>query len=91
MLAISREQISIAFLRISSRRGPDADGVRLQLDIEEYAELNQRVMQLTAVVADSMGNFPLRTRLNLRAGQVRGKRHGRRHRNCRVKAPPILG
>jgi hypothetical protein len=36
----------------------ETDGVRIQLDIEEYAELNQRVMQLTTVVADSVGQLP---------------------------------
>ena len=36
----------------------ETDGVRIQLDIEEYAELNQRVMQLTTIVADSVGKLP---------------------------------
>jgi len=36
----------------------EADGVRIQLDIEEYTELNQRVMQLTTIVADSVGKLP---------------------------------
>ena len=34
------------------------DGVRIQLDIEEYTELNQRVMSLTTFVADSVGELP---------------------------------
>ena len=34
------------------------DGVRIQLDIEEYAKLNQRVMQLTTIVADSVEKLP---------------------------------
>jgi len=34
------------------------DGDRIQLDIEEYADLNHRVMQLTTIVADSVGKFP---------------------------------
>jgi hypothetical protein len=34
------------------------DGDRIQLDIEEYADLNQRVMQLTTIVADSVGKLP---------------------------------
>jgi hypothetical protein len=36
----------------------EADGIRIQLDIEEYAELNQRVTQLTTIVADSVGKLP---------------------------------
>jgi hypothetical protein len=36
----------------------ETDGVRIQLDIEEYTELNQRVMQLTTIVADSVGKLP---------------------------------
>jgi hypothetical protein len=35
-----------------------ADGDRIQLDIEEYTELNQRVMQLTTIIADSVGRLP---------------------------------
>ena len=34
------------------------DGDRIQLDIEEYADLSQRVMQLTTIVADSVGKLP---------------------------------
>jgi hypothetical protein len=34
------------------------DGVRIQVDIEEYAKLNQRVMQLTTIVVDSVGKLP---------------------------------
>ena len=36
----------------------ESEGVRIQLDIQEYAELNQRVMQLTTIVADSVGKLP---------------------------------
>jgi hypothetical protein len=36
----------------------ETDGVRIQLDIEEYTELNQRVMQLTTIVTDSVGKLP---------------------------------
>jgi hypothetical protein len=36
----------------------ETDGTRIQLDIEEYTELNQRVMQLTTIVADSVGKLP---------------------------------
>ena len=34
------------------------DGDRIQLDIEEYADLSERVMQLTDIVADSVGKLP---------------------------------
>jgi len=34
------------------------DGDRIQFDIEEYADLNERVMQLTDIVADSVGKLP---------------------------------
>ena len=33
-----------------------ADGDRIQLDIEEYTDLNQRVVQLTTIIADSVGS-----------------------------------
>jgi len=36
----------------------ETDGDRIQLDIEEYAELNQHVMQLTTIIADSVGKLP---------------------------------
>lgn len=35
-----------------------SDGIRIQFDIENYADLNQRVMQLTTIVADSVGKLP---------------------------------
>jgi hypothetical protein len=34
------------------------DGDRIQRDIEEYAELSQHVMQLTAIIADSVRILP---------------------------------
>jgi hypothetical protein len=34
------------------------DGNRIQRDIEEYAELSQQVMQLTAIIADSVRKLP---------------------------------
>jgi ABC-type uncharacterized transport system ATPase subunit len=34
------------------------DGDRIQLDIEQYAELNQHVMQLTTIIVDSVGKLP---------------------------------
>lgn len=36
-----------------------ADGDRIQFDIEEYSELNRRVRQLTAIVSDSVGKLPV--------------------------------
>jgi hypothetical protein len=35
-----------------------ADGDRIRFDIEGYAELNRCVMQLTTIVADSVGKIP---------------------------------
>jgi hypothetical protein len=35
-----------------------ADVSRIQRDIEEYAELNQHVMQLTSIIADSVRKLP---------------------------------
>jgi predicted transcriptional regulator len=34
------------------------DGDRIQRDIEEYAELNQQVIQLTAIIFDSVKKLP---------------------------------
>ena len=34
------------------------DGDRIQLDIEQYAELNQHVMRLTTIIMDSVGKLP---------------------------------
>jgi hypothetical protein len=34
------------------------DGDRIQLDIEEYTDLNQHVRQLTTIVSDSVGKLP---------------------------------
>ena len=39
------------------------DGDRIQTDTEEYAELNQHVMQLTTIIMDSVGKRP-RPRIN---------------------------
>ena len=39
------------------------DGDRIQLDIEQYAELNQHVMQLTTIIVDSVEKLP-RPRIN---------------------------
>ena len=43
----------------------ETDGDRIQLDIEEYAELNQHVMQLTTIIADSVGNSLLHTSVDI--------------------------
>ena len=34
------------------------DGDRIQVDIEEYTDLNQRVRQLTTIVSDSVEKLP---------------------------------
>ena len=39
-----------------------ADDDRIQLDIEEFTNLNERVRQLTTIVADSVGKLPNRPR-----------------------------
>jgi molecular chaperone GrpE (heat shock protein) len=36
----------------------ETEGVRIQADIEEYAERNQRAIQLTTIVADSVKKLP---------------------------------
>ena len=36
----------------------ETEGVRIQADIEEYAQLNQRATQLTTIVADSVQKLP---------------------------------
>ena len=40
-----------------------SDGDRIQLDIEEYANLNRDVMQLTTIIVDSVEKLP-RPRIN---------------------------
>ena len=40
-----------------------SDGDRIQADTEEYAELNQHVMQLTTIIVDSVEKLP-RPRIN---------------------------
>jgi len=37
----------------------ETEGVRIQLDIEDYAKLNQRVMQLTEIVVNSVERLPI--------------------------------
>jgi hypothetical protein len=40
------------------RKKLQSDGDRIQRDVTEYAELSQRVMQLTTVISDSVKNLP---------------------------------
>jgi hypothetical protein len=40
------------------RRKLQTDGDRIQHDIAEYAELSQQVMQLTAIISDSVKKLP---------------------------------
>ena len=42
----------------SLRKKLHSDGNRIQSEIEEYAVLNQQVMQLTAIISESMGKLP---------------------------------
>ena len=46
------------------RRKLQTDGERIQRDIMEYAELSQRVMQLTSIVSDSVKKLPLAPRIS---------------------------
>src|SRR5262249_4541754 len=41
------------------RRKLQTDGDRIRHDIMEYAELSQRVMQLTTIISDSVKKLPL--------------------------------
>ncbi len=41
------------------RKKLQTDGDRIQRDITEYAELSQRVMQLTTIISDSVKKLPL--------------------------------
>ena len=41
----------------------ETDGDRIQLDIEEYANLNRYVMRLTTIIVDSVEKLP-RPRIN---------------------------
>ena len=40
------------------RTQPHTDGSRIQRDIEEYAVLNQQIMQLTTIIFESMNRLP---------------------------------
>jgi hypothetical protein len=40
------------------RKKLQTDGDRIQRDIAEYAELSQRVMQLTTIISDSVKKLP---------------------------------
>jgi hypothetical protein len=40
------------------RRKLQTDGDRIERDIAKYAELNQQVMQLTAIISDSVKKLP---------------------------------
>ena len=42
----------------SLRKKLHSDGNRIQSEIGEYAVLNQQVMQLTAIISESMGKLP---------------------------------
>jgi hypothetical protein len=53
-----REIESLVGRLMTLHRKLQADGDRIQLDIEGYAELNRCVMQLTTIVADSVGKLP---------------------------------
>ena len=46
------------------RRKLQTDGERIQRDIMEYAELSQRVMQLTSIISDSVKKLTLAPRIS---------------------------
>jgi hypothetical protein len=46
------------------RRKLQTDGDRIQRDIAQYAELSQQVMQLTAIISDSVNKLPHGPRIN---------------------------
>jgi hypothetical protein len=46
------------------RRKLQTDGDRIQRDIMEYAELSQRVMQLTSIISDSVKKLTLAPRIS---------------------------
>jgi hypothetical protein len=47
------------------RKKLESDGHRIQSDIERYAELSQGVMQLAAIIADSVKNIPGASRIGM--------------------------
>lgn len=54
----SREIEDLVGKLMTLHRKLQTDGDRIQLDIEEYTDLNQRVRQLTTIVSDSVGKLP---------------------------------
>ena len=53
-----REIEALVVKLVSLLKKLETDGIRIHLDIDEYTKLNERVMQLTTIVADSVGKLP---------------------------------
>lgn len=53
-----REIEALVVKLVSLLKKLETDGIRIHLDIDEYTELNERVLQLTTIVADSVGKLP---------------------------------
>jgi hypothetical protein len=53
-----REIENLVGILMTYHKKLQTDGDRIQLDIEDYADLNQHVRQLTTIVSDSVGKLP---------------------------------
>ena len=56
--ASRREIEGLVGILMTYHKKLQTDGDRIQLDIEDYADLNQHVRQLTTIVSDSVGKLP---------------------------------
>jgi hypothetical protein len=56
--ASRREIEDLVGILMTYHKKLQTDGDRLQLDIEDYADLNQHVRQLTTNASDSVGKLP---------------------------------
>ena len=55
----SRREIEVLVgILMTYHKKLQTDGDRIQLEIEDYADLNQHVRQLTTIVSDSVGKLP---------------------------------
>jgi len=56
--ASRREIEDLVGILMTYHKKLQTDGDRIQLEIEDYADLNQHVRQLTTIVSDSVGKLP---------------------------------
>ena len=56
--ASRREIEGLVGILMTYHKKLQTDGDRIQLEIEDYADLNQHVRQLTTIVSDSVGKLP---------------------------------